>query len=128
MNACLGNEPDNWEVQFDGATSNITLSNGPAVVAAVPSPLKVVHKAGCTSDAPTLSLQMDTVALGRLTVGGFDVAATLQALGAPGRRLQHEGAAAAKDEASEGVSLQGSASPNPNLTPKPNANRITLRP
>ena len=108
MNACLGNEPDNWEVQFDGATSNITLSNGPAVVAAVPSPLKVVHKAGCTSDAPTLSLQMDTVALGRLTVGGFDVAATLQALGALGRRLQQQGPP--KDEAGEGESLQGSAS------------------
>eukprot|EP00964_Phaeocystis_antarctica_P051794 scaffold30246_cov63-Phaeocystis_antarctica.AAC.1 len=55
---------------------------------------------------------MDTVALGSLTVGGFDVAATLHALGAtpggPGRRLQQQGPP--KDEAGKGVGLHGSAS------------------
>ena len=42
-------------------------------------PLKVTHAADCAGTAPTLSLQMDTVALagGSLTVGGFDVAAAL---------------------------------------------------
>ena len=95
-------------MQLDGATSNITLSSGSAAVAMVPTPLKVVHAPRCHFDAPTLTLQMDTVALGRLTVGGFDVAATLQALGAPGRRLQQQGPP--NDEAGEGESLQGSAS------------------
>ena len=74
----------------------------------VPTPLKVVHAPRCHFDAPTLTLQMDTVATGTLTVGGFDVAATLQKLGAPGRRLQQQGPP--NDEAGEGESLQGSAS------------------
>ena len=107
--ACLGNEPESWEMQLDGATSNITLSSGSAAVAMVPTPLKVVHAPRCHFDAPTLTLQMDTVATGTLTVGGFDVAATLQKLvGAPGRRLQQQGRP--NDEAGEGESLQGSAS------------------
>ena len=106
--ACLGNEPESWEMQLDGATSNITLSNGAAAVAMVPTPLKVVHAPRCHFDAPTLTLQMDTVALGTLTVGGFNVAETLQKLGAPGRRLQQQGPP--NDEAGEGESLQGSAS------------------
>ena len=46
----------------------------------VPTPLKVTHAAECSSKAPTLSLQMDTVVLGSLTVGGYDVAATLALL------------------------------------------------
>ena len=112
VNACLGNDPASWAWQFDGATSNITLSNGPAVVTGVLTPLKVTHAADCSGTAPTLSLQMDTVALGSLTVGGFDVAATLHALGAtpggPGRRLQQQGPP--QNEASEGVGPQGSAS------------------
>ena len=41
------------------------------------TPLKVTHAANCAGTAPTLSLQMDTVALGTLTVGGFDVADAL---------------------------------------------------
>ena len=73
---CLGNDPKNWEVQFDGTTSDVTLSNGSTVVT-VPAPLKVTHAANCAGTAPTLSLQMDTVALGTLTVGGFDVADAL---------------------------------------------------
>ena len=96
-------------MQFDGATSNITLSNGSAAVAMVPTPLKVVHPPRCHFDGPILTLQMDTVALGTLTVGGFNVAETLQKLGATtGRRLQQQGPP--KDEAGEGESLQGSAS------------------
>jgi hypothetical protein len=46
------------------------MSSGSAAVAAVPTPLKVTHAADCASTAPTLSLQMDTVALGSVTVGG----------------------------------------------------------
>ena len=96
-------------MQLDGATSNITLSSGSAAVAMVPTPLKVVHAPRCHFDAPTLTLQMDTVALGTLTVGGFNVAETLQKLlGAPGRRLQQQ--VPPNDEAGEGESLQGSAS------------------
>ena len=67
---CLGNDPKNWAVQFDGTTSNVTLSNGPTAVAAVPTPLKVTHATDCAGTAPKLSLQMDTVALGTLMVGG----------------------------------------------------------
>ena len=63
-------------MQFDGTTSNVTLSNGSTVVA-VPTPLKVTHATDCAGTAPTLSLQMDTVALRSLTVGGFDVADAL---------------------------------------------------
>ena len=98
MNACLGSDPTIWAWQFDGTTSSTTLSTGTAVAAAVPTPLKVTHAADCASTAPTLSLQMDTVVLGSLTVGGFDVAATFLALGAnPGRNPNPH--------------------PNPNLTP-----------
>ena len=98
VNACLGSNPANWAWQFDGTTSSTTLSTGTAVAAAVPTPLKVTHAADCASTAPTLSLQMDTVVLGSLTVGGFDVAATFLALGAnPGRNPNPH--------------------PNPNLTP-----------
>ena len=63
-------------MQFDGTTSNVTLSNGSTEVA-VPTPLKVTHAADCAGTAPKLSLQMDTVAVGTLTVGGFDVADAL---------------------------------------------------
>ena len=98
VNACLGSDPTIWAWQFDGTTSSTTLSTGTAVAAAVPTPLKVTHAADCASTAPTLSLQMDTVVLGSLTVGGFDVAATFLALGAnPGRNPNPH--------------------PNPNLTP-----------
>ena len=77
---CLGDDPAKWAWQFDGTTSSTTLSTGTAVAAAVPTPLKVTHAADCASTAPTLSLQMDTVVLGSLTVGGFDVAAALTSL------------------------------------------------
>ena len=80
-----------WAWQFDGTTSSTTLSAGTAVAAAVPTPLKVTHAADCASTAPTLSLQMDTVVLGRLTVGGFDVAATFRALGATPAAFSDEG-------------------------------------
>ena len=83
VHACLGSDPDNWAWQFDGAGSNTTLSNGSAAVAAVLTPLKVTHAADCSGTASTLTLQTDTVeVLGSLTVGGFDVVATLRALGA----------------------------------------------
>ena len=82
---CLGSDAAKWAWQFDGTTSSTTLSGrhavtGAAEVVTVKTPLKVTHAANCGSTAPTLSLQMDTVALGTLTVGGFDVAATFQDL------------------------------------------------
>jgi hypothetical protein len=83
VHACLGSDPEDWAWLFDGASSNTTLSNGSAAVAVVLTPLKVTHAAGCSGTAPTLTLQADTVeVLGSLTVGGFDVVATLRALGA----------------------------------------------
>ena len=80
VHACLGSDSDSWDLAFDGASSTITLSNGSAAVAAVPTPLKVTHAANCGSTAPTLSLQMNTVALRNLTVGGYDVADALTIL------------------------------------------------
>ena len=79
VNMCLGDDPAKWAWQFDGTTSGTTLSGrhvvtGATEVVTVPTPLKVTHAANCDSTAPTLSLQMDTVAVGTLTVGGFDVA------------------------------------------------------
>ena len=79
---CLGNDPSTWKATFNGATSNVTLSSGGGTASVVPTPLKVTHSANCSSEAPILTLQMDTVVLGGLTVGGFDVAAALTELGA----------------------------------------------
>jgi hypothetical protein len=42
--------------------------------------LKVTHAQDCNTDAPTLRLQMDTVAEGRLTTGGVDIGAAITAL------------------------------------------------
>merc|ERR1740117_1034600 len=83
VDACLGSDPDNWAWQFDGTASNTTLSNGSAAVAAVPTPLRVTHAAGCSGTAPTLTLQMDTVVLGSLMVGGFDLAVALRSITPP---------------------------------------------
>ena len=66
-----------------GTAGVITLSNDGTSVLAMPSPLQVEHAADCSADAPTLTLQLDTVALGSLTVGGFDVGATLLSLTTP---------------------------------------------
>jgi len=80
---CLGDADESaWAASFDGSTSNVTLSSGSGVAAVVPTPLKVTHAANCASVAPTLHLQLDTVAMGRLMVGGFDVAAKLEELSA----------------------------------------------
>ena len=77
-----------WAWQFDGTTSSTTLSGrhvvtGANQVVTVPTPLKVTHAADCAGTAPTLSLQMDTVALGSLEVGGYDVAEALTRLTSP---------------------------------------------
>jgi len=79
---CLGNDPSTWKASFNGANSNVTLSSDGDTASVVPTPLKVTHSANCSSEAPILTLQMDTVVLGGLTVGGFDVAAALTELGA----------------------------------------------
>ena len=88
VNMCLGSDAAKWAWQFDGTTSSTTLSGrhvvtGANQVVTVKTPLKVTHAANCDSTAPTLSLQMDTVALRSLTVGGFDVAEELTRLTTP---------------------------------------------
>ena len=81
-NACLGGiDQSKWRSSFDGTTANVTLSYDATAVAEFATPLKVTHAASCATEAPTLTLQLDTVALGSLTVGGFGVAAALTALG-----------------------------------------------
>eukprot|EP00964_Phaeocystis_antarctica_P129665 scaffold93530_cov53-Phaeocystis_antarctica.AAC.1 len=82
VEACLGSDPANWAWQFDPASSSTTLSRDSAAVTAVPTPLRVTHAADCSGTAPTLSLQMDTVVLGSLTVGGLDVAQAFLDMGA----------------------------------------------
>ena len=82
VDACLGSDPDNWAWQFDPASSSTTLSRDSTAVTAVPTPLRVTHAADCSGTAPTLSLQMDTVVLGSLTVGGLDVAKAFLDMGA----------------------------------------------
>jgi hypothetical protein len=63
----------------------VTLSGGGAEVATVRTPLKVSHAAGCTT-APQLTVQLNTTlagavdVVGRLTVGGVDLLASLQTL------------------------------------------------
>ena len=74
--SCIGS---NYAASFDGAVGNVSLTSSGAAVAAVPTPLKVTHASDCSA---TLHLQLDTVVLGNLTVGGLDVAAELAALGA----------------------------------------------
>ena len=62
----------------------MTLSNAAGVVATTPTPLKVTHAVNCAAEQPTLSLQLNTVALGSLTVNGINVGASLTALGCDG--------------------------------------------
>ena len=60
---------------------NITLSNDNPVTS-FSTPLKVEHAQSCSSVAPTLKLQMDTVADKTLSVGGVDIAAAVATLAA----------------------------------------------
>ena len=64
--SCIGS---NYAASFDGALGNVSLTSSGAAVAAVPTPLKVTHASDCSA---TLHLQLDTVVLGNLTVGGLD--------------------------------------------------------
>lgn len=89
VDQCLGSDQADWSWEFDGSVANstaggrqgaVTLSSGGSVRATEPTPLAVVHDSNC---AQTLNLQLDTVALGTLTVGGIDVGATLLALTSP---------------------------------------------
>ena len=88
-NQCLGSEQSNWYWDFDGSVVNSTAGGSQGAVSlssmggnnvSVPTPLAVVHDANC---AQTLNLQLDTVALGTLTVGGIDVGAALLNLTTP---------------------------------------------
>ena len=76
ISGCLGSDQTQWRWQFDGSTAglNVSGSNG---THSVPTPLKVTHAASCSSAAPILSLQLDTVVVGKLIVGGMDVGAML---------------------------------------------------
>ena len=77
---CLGSDRGAWRASFDGSSANLTLSNGNGVVATAPTPFKVTHAASCTTEQPTLTLQLPTVAASTLLVGGIDVAAALTQL------------------------------------------------
>ena len=88
VDTCLGSDQSNWGWEFNGASANatagtrgrITLSTAGAAATQLPTPLKVSYPAECSSTSPTMSIQLDAVVAGRLTVGGFDVAATLASL------------------------------------------------
>ena len=73
LDACLGPDASKWSAKFDGASSNMTLSYDAAVMATLKTPLKVTHAADCGNDPPTLTVQMDTVHDGSLTLGGNEV-------------------------------------------------------
>jgi len=57
---------------------NLTIGYGAGVAVSTPSPFTLTHHSGCTNN--TLSLQLDTVILGSLTVNGIDVGAALTTL------------------------------------------------
>ena len=73
LDTCLGPDASRWSAKFDGASSNVTLSYDAAVMATLKTPLKVTHAADCGNDPPTLTVQMDTVHDGSLTLGGNEV-------------------------------------------------------
>ena len=73
LDTCLGPDASKWSAKFDGASSNMTLSYDAAVMATLKTPLKVTHAADCGNDPPTLTVQMDTVHDGSLTLGGNEV-------------------------------------------------------
>ena len=73
LDTCLGPDASKWSAKFDGASSNVTLSYDAAVMATLKTPLKVTHAADCGNDPPTLTVQMDTVHDGSLTLGGNTV-------------------------------------------------------
>ena len=61
---------------------NLTIGYSAGVAVSTPSPFTLTHHSGCASS--TLSLQLDTVILGILTVNGIDVGAALTTLGCDG--------------------------------------------
>ena len=73
LDTCLGPDASKWSAKFDGAIANVTLSYDAAVMATLKTPLKVTHAADCGNDPPTLTVQMDTVHDGSLTLGGNEV-------------------------------------------------------
>ena len=70
LDACLGPDASKWSAKFDGANSNVTLSYDAVAKATLKTPLKVTHAADCGNDPPTLTVQMDTVHDGSLTLDG----------------------------------------------------------
>eukprot|EP00966_Prymnesium_polylepis_P162309 3751300-Prymnesium_polylepis.1 len=86
VESCLGTDDSTWQWRYDSiSAAAVTLSGGGAEVATVRTPLKVSHAAGCTT-APQLTVQLNTTlagavdVVGRLTVGGVDLLASLQTL------------------------------------------------
>lgn len=77
---CLGATSSTWQWTYDGHKGNVVLSNGGNAVTSFKTPLKVEHAQACSTDAPTLKLQMNTVAEGQLSVGGVDLAAAVKDL------------------------------------------------
>ena len=70
LDTCLGPDASKWSAKFDGASSDVTLSYDAAVMTTLKTPLKVTHAADCGNDPPTLTVQMDTVHDGSLTLDG----------------------------------------------------------
>ena len=70
LDTCLGPDASKWSAKFDGANSNVTLSYDAVAKATLKTPLKVTHAADCGNDPPTLTVQMDTVHDGSLTLDG----------------------------------------------------------
>ena len=88
VDTCLGSDQSKWGWEFNGASANatagtrgrVTLSTDGTAATQLPTPLKVSYPTDCSGTPPTMSIQLDAVVAGRLTVGGFDVAATLASL------------------------------------------------
>jgi len=80
VNACLGSDESVWSWKYENTAANVVLSTGSTNVSTVPTPLKVTHAAQCSDFAPTLTLQMDTVMSGSLTVGGVNLLSSVQSI------------------------------------------------
>ena len=85
IETCLGSDHTQWGWKFDGSTANTTLTGPAQGPLHVLTPLQVAHsKAENGSHKSTLTLVHDTVVVaGSLTVGGYDVVATLTQLRMP---------------------------------------------
>ena len=65
--SCLGSTQADWSFAFHGEDAEVALSTAGSEVARVKTPIKVTHAADCSA---TAELQLDTTALGALSVTG----------------------------------------------------------